>query len=88
MTAGGSDQFGQFVSSCGAGGNTCVVGDLAVGETRTVTFAAKARLIQTGHRRVWWVTRGADSTTLDPDYSDNVASLDVRISGSFRTCYS
>ncbi len=56
-----------------------------MGETRAVTFAAKACLIQTGHRRVWWVTSGADSTTSDPDFSDNLASLDVRITGSFRT---
>ena len=85
VSAGGSDQFGQFVSSCG-GGDTCNVGDLAAGDSRTVTFSAKACLNQTGHRRVWWVSSGADSATVDPNPSDNVASLDVRIIGSFRTC--
>ncbi|HEX6874987.1 MAG TPA: hypothetical protein VF165_04945 [Nocardioidaceae bacterium] len=85
VDAGGSDQFGVFVSSCGAG-ESCVLGDLAAGDSRTVTFSANACLIQTGHRRVWWVTSSAHSTTMDPDSSNNMASLDVRITGSFGAC--
>lgn len=85
VTAGGSDQFHQFVSSCGAG-DSCVLGDLAAGDSRTVTFSAEPCLNQIGHRRVWWVNSHASSTTMDPDLSNNVATLDVRITGSFHTC--
>lgn len=85
VSAGGADQFGSFASSCGPSDHTCVLGDLAPGDSRTVTFSAKACLISE-HRRVWWVTSGADSTTIDPDTSNNEASLDVRITGPFRAC--
>ena len=82
VLASGSDQFGRFTSSCGD--QYCVLGDLEPGQTRTVTFSATACLIQAGDppaRRVWWVTASAWSAA-DPYPANNVASLDVRITGS------
>ena len=83
--ASGSDQFGRFTTSCGTDG-FCQVGDLAPGASRTVGFGADACLIQTEHRRVWWVTGVAYSTTPDPDPSDNRGDLDVRITGPIGPC--
>ncbi|WP_076259507.1 CARDB domain-containing protein [Intrasporangium flavum] len=82
VLASGSDQFGRFTSDCGD--QFCVIGDLAPGQSRTVTFSATACLIQAGGppaRRLWWVTASAWTAT-DPNPANNVASLDVRITGS------
>ena len=83
--AGGSDQFGRFTTSCGTD-RFCEIGDLPPGASQTVGFAADACLIQTEHRRVWWVTGVAYSITPDPDPSDNRRDLDVRITGPIGPC--
>ena len=83
VVAGGSDQFGRVTSDCG-GDDYCALGDIPPGESRTVTFSARACLIQAGDapaRRLWWVS-GAAWTSVDPDESNNRADLDVRITGS------
>lgn len=84
--AGGSDQFRAFGASCDPTQSSCALGDLAVGESRTVTFSAQGCLVQTESRRVWWVSSSVGSSTADPDPSNNQASVDVRLTGALGSC--